>query len=161
MRWAMRTTLAGVLGVASKALGASQGRPGDAFGRLLAALGPPGMSQDQLWGGIWVSKNRPEHVRTRPRNGLGRPKRSKIDFSLIFGQFGLDFRRFSLGPRATKALRQNLKKESCEPQRTSWLLRCAVASCCSHVFRNDFRTLRVQSFFVACPQAHLVFFATK
>ena len=46
--------------------------------------------------------------------------------------------------------------KSTKNQRTSWFLRCAVASYCSHIFRNDFRTLRVQLFFVAYPQTHLV-----
>ena len=55
-------------------LGASPRRPGDAFGRLLAALGPPGASQDRPWGGIWTSQSRPERVRTRPRNSRGCPK---------------------------------------------------------------------------------------
>ena len=119
-------------------LGASSGRPWDAFGRLLAALGSPGAPQDRLWGGIWASKSHPERVRTRPGNGLGHPKRPKIDFSSIWGGFSSIFRRFSLEPRATKAQKQNLKKESRDPQRTSWLLYCAVASSCSHVFRNDF-----------------------
>ena len=76
-------------------LGASSGRPGDPFGRLLAALGSPGLPQDRLGGGIWVSNGRPERVRTRPRNGLGLPKRLKIDFSSIFGRLRMDFRGFS------------------------------------------------------------------
>ena len=38
------------------------------------------------------------------------------------------FRRFSLVPRAAKTRKQNLKKESLDPQRASWLLRGAVAS---------------------------------
>ena len=91
----MRTALTGVLGVSPKALGASPERPGDAFGRLLAALGAPGMPQDQLEAGIWVSKRRPERVRMRPRKGFGRPKRPKIDFSSILIRFEKDFRRFS------------------------------------------------------------------
>ena len=74
-----------------KALGASLGRPGDAFGRILAALGAPGAPQDRLWGGIWVSKSRPGRIRTRPRNGLGRPNRPKIEFSSMFGRFGFHF----------------------------------------------------------------------
>ena len=152
----MRAALTGVSGMAPRALGASLGCPVDAFGWLLAVLGAPRAPQDRLRGGIWVSKRRPERIRTRPCNGLGRPKRSNIDFSSILGQFGVDFRRFSFELCATKAQKQNLKKESCDPQRTSWLLRCALASYCSHVFRNDFRTLHVQPFFVACPQAHLV-----
>ena len=156
LRWAMRAALTGVSGMAPRALGASLDCPGDAFGRLLATLGAPRAPQDRLWGGIWVPKSRPKRIRTRPCNGLGRPNRSKIDFSSIWGPFGVDFRRFSLELCATKAQKQNLKKESCDPQRTSWPLRCALASYCSHVFRNDFRTLHVQPFFVAYPQAHLV-----
>ena len=94
-----------------------------------------------------------------PRESLFR--RFGVGLGWIFVEFWTIFRRFSLEPRATKAQKQNLKKESCDPQRTSWLLRCAVASYCSHVFRNDFRTLHVQPFFVAYPQAHLVIENTK
>ena len=93
--WAMRTALTGVLGMAPKALGASLVRPGDAFGWLLAAFNAPGAPQDWLWGGIWVPKNRPERVWTRPRNGRGHPKRPKIDFSSIFDRLGMDLRLFS------------------------------------------------------------------
>ena len=64
-------------------LGASPGRPEDPFGRLLAALGPPGASKDRPWGGIWASISRPERVRTCPRNALRRLKRPKIDCSSI------------------------------------------------------------------------------
>ena len=63
-----------------EALGASSGRPRNAFGRLLAALCSPGASQDRLWSSIWVCTNRPERVQTRPRNGHGHPKQLKIDF---------------------------------------------------------------------------------
>ncbi len=73
-------------------------------------------------------------------------RRFWIGLGWIFVEFWTSFRRFTLEPRATKAQKQNLKKESRDPQRTSWLLRCAVASYCSHVFRNYFRTLRVQPF---------------
>ena len=56
--------------MAPKALGASLGHPGDAFGRLLAALGPPGAPPDRLWAGIWVSKNCSERIwRSKPRSG--------------------------------------------------------------------------------------------
>ena len=98
-----------------------------------------------------------------PEADLGAPNgpnsifhRFGVDFGKVFIDFRLIFHRFSSEPRASKTRKQNLKKKSRDPQRTSWLLRCAVASCCSHVFRNDFRTLRVQPFFVAYPQAHLV-----
>ena len=86
-----------VLGAAPEALGASLGCPGDAFGRLLAALGSPGAPQDRLWGGIWASKSRPERVQMRPQSGLGRPKRPKNDFLSIWGQFWMDLHRFSNG----------------------------------------------------------------
>ena len=95
MCWAMRPALAGVLRLAPKALGASLGRPRDPFGRLLAALGTPKVSQDRLGDVNWVSKNRPMRVRVRPRDGLGRPKWPMINFSSIFGRLGSHFRRFS------------------------------------------------------------------
>ena len=139
------------------------GVPGEAFGRLRAALGSPRAPQDWLWAGIWASKSRPEGVRTRPRNGLGARNGSRsifrrfwVGLGWIFVEFWTIFRRFTLEPRATKAQKQNLKKESRDLQRTSWFLRCGLALYCSHVFRSDFRTLHVQPFFVACPQAHLV-----
>ena len=145
--------VANVLGAVPEALGTSMGCLGDAFGRLLAALGSPRVAQDRLWGAIGACKSCPERVWTRPRSGPGRSKRPKLDFSSIRGRSDwifIDFRpifhRFSSEPRASKTRKQNLKKKSRDPQRTSWLLRCAVASCCSHIFRNDFRTLRVQPF---------------
>ena len=86
-----------------------------AFGHSWPAWGV----SDRPWDVIWVSKSRPERVRTRPRNGLGRPKWPKIDFSSIWGRFemyfGTIFRQFLLEPRATKARKQNLKKESRDP----------------------------------------------
>ena len=155
--------LTGVLGVAPNALGVSLGRPGDALGRLLAALGAPGASQDRLWGGIWVSKTVPSASGRVPETALGAPTDPKSIFRRFFGDLGFIFvdfpkilRRSSLKPPATKPQNQNLKKESRDPHRTSWLLRWAVASHCSYVFRDDFRTLHVQPFFVAYPQAHLV-----
>ena len=66
------------------------------------------------------------------------------------------FRRFSFELSATKRQNRNLKKESCDLHQPTWLLRCAVVPCCSHVFRNDRRTLHVQPFVIAYPQAHLV-----
>ena len=120
-------------------------------------------AQDRLWAGIWASKSRPERVWTRLRNGLGARNNSTsifrrfwVGLGWIFVEFWTIFRRFTLEPRATKAQKQNLKKESRDPQRTSWFLRCGLALYCSHVFRSDFRTLHVQPFFIACPQAHLV-----
>ena len=83
-----------ILGVVPEALGASLGLPGDAFGRLLAALRPPGASLDRPWGVIWVSKSRPERVRRSPQNDFGRPRRRKIDFLSILAQSGVDFQRF-------------------------------------------------------------------
>ena len=84
----------GILGVVPEALGASLGLPGDAFGRLLAALRPPGASLDRSWGVIYVSKSRPERVRRSPQNDFGRPGRHKIDFSSMLARSGVDFRRF-------------------------------------------------------------------
>ena len=108
---------------------ASAGRPESGFGRHLDALGSPWSPRDRLWSGIGAPKlSHPERVRCR----------------------------FSLEPRATKARKQNLKKESPDPQRTACLLHCAVTWNCPHVFRNDFQTLHVQPFTVAFPQAHLV-----
>ena len=79
----------------SKPLGAPQafGRPTgevlDVFGVARAgfwtAPGRSWLARGRLWDGIWVSKSRPDRVRTRPRNGLGRPTRIKFNFSLIFG----------------------------------------------------------------------------
>ena len=54
--------------------GASSGRPEDAFGRLLAALAPPGAPQDRPLGGVRSSTSCPQRVRMRPRNGLERSK---------------------------------------------------------------------------------------
>ena len=83
-------------------------------------------------------------------------RRSGVDLGWIFVHVRMICCRFSFEPHATKARKQHLKEESRDPQRTSWLLRRAVALYCSHFFRNDFRTLHVQPFFVANPQAHLV-----
>ena len=88
--------VASVLGTVPKPLGACLGCPGKPFGQLLAALGSPGTAPDRLWGVIWASKSRPERVRTRSGNGLGRPSRPKIDFSSIFCRFWFYFRGFSI-----------------------------------------------------------------
>ena len=74
-----------ILGVVPEALGASLGLPGDAFGRLLAALRPPGASLDRPWAVIWLSKSRPERVQRSPQNDYGPPGRLKIDFPSILG----------------------------------------------------------------------------
>ena len=132
---------------------------------------------------VWTAPGRSWLAREGPRSALGRHwgvqklSRARVDASpkrtwalqtaqtrffidsgsifLVFHRFLADFSSM-FEPRASKTRKQNLKKKSRDPQRTSWLLRCAVASCCSHVFRNDFRTLRVHPFFIAYPQAHLV-----
>ena len=83
-----------ILGAVPEALGASLGLPGDAFGRLLAALRPPGASLDRSWDVTWLSKSRPERFRRSPQNDLGRPERHKIDFLSILARSGMDFRRF-------------------------------------------------------------------
>ena len=87
--------VANVLGAVPEALGTSMGCLGDAFGRLLVALGSPGVTQNRLWGAIGACKNCPERVWTRPRSGPGRSKRPKLDFSSIQGRFWLDVHRFS------------------------------------------------------------------
>ena len=81
-----------ILGVVPEALGASQGLRGDAFGRFLAALRPPGASLDWPWAVIWLSKSRPECVRRSPQNDFGSPGGLKIDFSSIVARPGVDFR---------------------------------------------------------------------
>ena len=70
------------------------GMPRRAFGQLLTALGSSGATQDRLWGSIWVSKNRPEHVQTRPRNRFGRPRRPEMDFLGDLGAMRRGFCRF-------------------------------------------------------------------
>ena len=75
--------------------GTSWDRPGVALGRLPAALGAPGASQDRSWAGFGASRARPERVPTCPQNGFGRPKPAKTDFSSIFRRFGSAFGRFS------------------------------------------------------------------
>ena len=124
---------------------------------------------------FWTAPARSWLARNGPRSALGRhlgvqkPSRARLDAFLkrpwapkttqdrffvdLGGRFGLDFRRFSndflsIFARAAcdEDTKKNLKKESRGPRRKSWLLRWAVASYCSHVFRNYFRTLRVQLF---------------
>ena len=92
-------------------------------------------------------------VRNGPRSIF---RRFFVDFDFIFVDFPAFFRGFSLKPPATKTQNQSLKKESRDPHCASWLLRCAIASFCPYVFPNGLRTLHVQPFFVAYPQAHLV-----
>ena len=95
-------------------LGAISGRPGDAFGRLLAALGSPGTPQDRLRADIWAFKNHLERISTRSRSALGHPKRPNADlgsirdgFPSIFGEFVVDFR----SSRATSTIHPT----ACEP----------------------------------------------
>ena len=120
---------------------ARPGRPkigfGPAFGRPKAVPSASGrvpetawaleMAQDRFFRRFWI--------------GLG----------WIFVEFWTIFRRFTFEPRATKAQKQNLKQGGCDPQCMSWLLRCGVASYCSHFFRNGFRILHVLSFFRCVP----------
>ena len=143
-----------------KGLAASPKRIGNTSGRLLAALGTPRASQDRLWVVMWASTTCPKRVWTRPRTTSGAPNSPRSIFRGFWIHFGLTFEgffvRFSFEPPATKAQNRNLKKGSCDPHRTSWRLRCAVAACCVYVFRKNFRILRVQLFVLAYPQAHLV-----
>ena len=93
-------------------------------------------------------------AQNRPRSNL---HRFFLDFASIFVDFRKICRGISFEPPVTKAQNRNLKKESRDPARASWLLRGAVAYYCSHFLRNDFRTLDVQPLFIAYPQAHLVY----
>ena len=61
-----------------------------------------------------------------------------VDCGSIFVDFRKIFRCISLERLATKAQNRNLKKESRDPHRASWLLRGAIFSYCSHVFRRTF-----------------------
>ena len=131
--------------------------------RLLERLwGGPGTLLD----GSWLLLARPGRPKIGLGVALGRPKivssasgrlsetalsartgprsichRFFVDFGFIFLDFRTIFRGFLFARRATKAQKQILKKESPDPQRTCWLLRCAVPSYCSHVVRDDLRTL--------------------
>ena len=120
----------------------ARGVPRSALGRHLGAQRP--------------SRACPDACPTRPGATTTAQDRYFVDLGCMFVDFRTIFRRFSFEPLATKAQIQNLKKESRDPHRTSWLLRWAVASYCSYVFRNGLRTLHVQPFCVAYPQAHLV-----
>ena len=115
---------------------------GGTFGRPKAAPSVSGRVPETTLG-----------ARTGPRSSFCR---FFVGFGFIFVDFRTIFLRFSFELPATKAPNQNLKKESRDLHRASGLLRCAVASYCSSVFRNDRRALHVQPFFVAHPQAHLV-----
>ena len=115
--------------------------PRSALGRHLGAQRP--------------SRACPDACPTRPGATTTAQDRYFVDLGCMFVDFRTIFRRFSFEPLATKAQIQNLKKESRDPHRTSWLLRYAVALYCSYFFRNYLRTLHVQPFFVAYPQAHL------
>ena len=140
-----------------------RGGPGtllDGSWPLLARLGRPKI-------GFGAAFGRPKAVPSAsgrvPETALGAqngPRSIFLRFWLNLGWMVVDFRkifrRFSFEPRATKAQEQNLKKGSRDPQRTSWLLCCAVAFYCSYVFPNDVRTMHVQPCCVAYPQAHLV-----
>ena len=134
-------------------LEASWGCPGEPFGRFLAALGPPRAPQDRSQGHFFVPKavlSAPRRVSETTWGAQNCPKsilrRFFTDLGSIFFDFRMIFRRCSFEPLATKAQNRSLKNESREFHQTSWLLRCAVASYRSYVFRNDFRTLHVQLF---------------
>ena len=163
LRLATRTASRASLELSRRLLERLWGSPGTLLDSSWPLLARPGRPQI----GLGAALGRPKIVlsasrrvtetalgaRTGPRSIF---RRIFVDLGFIFVDFRAIFRRFLLEPPATKPQNQNLKKESREPHRTSWLLRCAVASYCSYVFRNAFRTLHVQPFFVAYPQAHLV-----
>ena len=151
-----------------EALGASPGRPGSAFGWLLGTLGLPGASPDRPWGVICVSKSRLERVRTRPRNDFGRPNQPKIDFSLIWGRFGTDFRRFSkIFRRFSPALRAT-KAQNRISERSRAILVARLGPCVTQSLRTACTSFEMACkryvfslFFVAYPQVHLVLNKTK
>ena len=137
--------------------------PGALFDGSWALLARPGRPQIGLGASFGCPKTVSSASGRVPETTLGAqtgPRliflRFWVDLGWIFVDFRNTLRRFSLEPRATKARKRNLKKESCDPHRASWPLRYAVTSYCPYVFRNGLRMLRVQSFFVAYPQAHLV-----
>ena len=135
-----------ILGVVPEALGASLGLPKDACGQLLATLRPPGASLDRPWAGHLgiqkPSRPRPEVI---PKTILDAQDSSRSifcrfwhDLAWISDDFRPIFHRFSVEPPATKPQNRKLEKESCDPRCPTWHLWCAVASCCSCVFRNGF-----------------------
>ena len=128
--------------------GASQDRPGDAFGRLLAALGSPGASQDRPWSDFWTSERRPERVPTRPRRSLDRPKPPKSDFSSISGRSGPIFHRFSID---FSAIFDRFFYDFSNDFRTNFVFARCCASCCLRL-RCDFCTRLRRSWFARHTQ---------
>ena len=126
-------------------------------------LARPGRSKISPAAFFWRSGSVPRASRCVSETALGAQNcprsilhRFFMDFACMFMDFRKIFRRISLEPPVTKAQNRNLKKESRDPHRASWLLRGAVASYCSHAFRNDFWAVHFQPFSIAYPQAHLV-----
>ena len=115
-------------------------------GRSWPARGVPRSALGRHLGAQRPSRACPDACPTRPGATTTAQDRYFVDLGCMFVDFRTIFRRFSFEPLATKAQIQNLKKESRDPHRTSWLLRFAVSSYCSHVFRNGLRTLHVQPF---------------
>ena len=147
--------------------GASWDRPGEAFGCFPADLGLPRTSQDRPRGSIWASWtiSCPERIRTRPRNGRGRPKRFKIDFSSILGRSGADFRRISnnfASICARAACDEGTKAESQKGAVRSSALVLALALWTRFVLlahlSQYLSSIAYSAFFVAYPQAHLVYY---
>ena len=141
----------------SKPLGAALAL-GRFTGRILECLrAGPGTLLDGSWPllarpgrpkiGFGAAFGRPKPFRARPDAPPKRrwaPEAAQdrllvnfwVDLGLIFVIFRAILRRFSLKPPATKTQNQNLKKESLDPRRASWLLRCAIVSYCPYVVRN-------------------------
>ena len=87
-----------------------------------------------------------------------------VDFGLVCDRFSSIFERSFVDIRSSRVRRRHksrILKRNCVIFSTRFdscdVDFCGVSSDCSHVCRNDFRMLHVQPFFVACPQAHLVF----
>ena len=156
--------MASVPGRSVAASGPFLGRLEAILGRSWPLLACPGRPQIGLGATLGRPKAVPSASERVPETVLGAQtgprsifRRFFVDFDFILVDFPAFFRGFSLKPPATKTQNQSLKKESRDPHCASWLLRCAVASFCPYVFPNGLRTLHVQPFFVAYPQAHLVY----
>ena len=119
-----------ILEVVPEALGASLGLPGGAFGRLLAAGCPQAV--------LNASEGAPKTILDAQDGSRSVFRRFWHDLAWISDDFRSIFRRFGVEPLATKPQNRKLEKESCDPRCPTWHLWCAVAACCSCVFRNGF-----------------------
>ena len=135
--------LVGDPGRSGDASGAFLGRLEGILGRYWPLLGRPGRSQIGLGATLGRPKAVPSASRRVPETALGAQtsprsnfRRCLFDLGFIFVDCGTSFRRFLLKPAAAKTQNRNLKEESRDPHRASWLLGCAVAPNCPSVSRN-------------------------